>query len=111
MTSIHAGISSAVEVMGNSHMMAQDTVESSSQVRVALEQIVEMIDSISQINGQISTSASEQTQVARTIDENVVKINDLGRETVNDAQHTVEAIREVVQLTESLQEKMDRFQV
>ena len=111
MTSIHAGISSAVEVMGNSHMMAQDTVESSSQVRVALDQIVEMINSISQINGQISTSASEQTQVARTIDENVVKINDLGRETVNDAQHTVEAIREVVQLTESLQEKMDRFQV
>jgi methyl-accepting chemotaxis protein len=111
MTSIHNGISSAVEVMGNSHMMAQDTVESSSQVRVALEQIVQMVGTISQINGQISTSASEQTQVARTIDENVVKINDLGRDTVNDAQHTVTAIKEVIQLTESLQEKMDRFQV
>jgi len=111
MTSIHNGISSAVEVMGNSHMMAQDTVESSSQVRVALEQIVEMVRNISQINGQISTSASEQTQVARAIDENVLKINDLGRETVSDAQHTVEAIKEVIQLTESLQEKMDRFQV
>ncbi len=111
MTSIHKGISSAVEVMGNSHVMAQDTVESSSQVRVALEQIVEMVRNISQINGQISTSASEQTQVARAIDENVLKINDLGRETVTDAQQTVAAIKEVIQLTESLQEKMDRFQV
>jgi methyl-accepting chemotaxis protein len=111
MTSIHNGINSAVEVMGNSHKMAQNTVESSSKVRSALEQIVQMVGKISQINGQISTSASEQTHVARAIDENVVKINDLGRETVSDAQHTVEAIRDVVQLTSSLQEKMDRFQV
>jgi methyl-accepting chemotaxis protein len=111
MTSIHNGINSAVEVMGSSHKMAQNTVESSSQVRLALEQIVEMVGNISKINGQISTSASEQTHVARAIDENVVKINDLGRETVSDAQHTVEAIHDVVQLTSSLQEKMDRFQV
>lgn len=111
MTSIHNGISSAVEVMGNSHKMAQNTVESSSQVRLALEQIVQMVSTISQINGQISTSASEQTQVAKAIDENVVKINELGRDTVSDAQHTVEAIQDVVQLTSSLQEKMDRFQV
>jgi methyl-accepting chemotaxis protein len=111
MMSIHSGINNAVEVMGNSHVMAQDTVESSSQVRVALEKIVRMVSTISQINGQISTSASEQTQVARTIDENVVKINDLGRDTVSDAQHTVAAIKEVIQLTESLQEKMERFQV
>jgi hypothetical protein len=40
-----------------------------------------------------------------------VKINDLGRDTVADAQHTVAAIKEVMQLTSSLQEKMDRFQV
>lgn len=111
MTSIHDGISSAVEVMGNSHMMAQDTVESSSQVRVALDQIVEMVKNISDINGQISASAGEQTQVARTIDENVVKINELGKDTVSDAQHTVAAIKEVIKLTESLQEKMERFQV
>jgi methyl-accepting chemotaxis protein len=111
MTSIHSGISSAVDVMGNSHMMAQNTVESSSQVRIALEKIVQMVGTISQINGQISASAAEQTQVARTIDESVIKINDLGRDTVSDAQHTVAAIKEVIQLTSSLQEKMERFQV
>lgn len=111
MTSIHDGISNAVEVMGNSHMMAQDTVESSSQVRTALEKIVSVVNSISAINGQISISASEQTDVAKTIDENVVKINDLGRATVGDAEHTVDAIREVIQLTDSLKEKLERFQV
>ena len=111
MTSIHTGISNAVEVMGNSHMMAQDTVESSAQVRVALEKIVEVVNTISSINGQISLSAGEQTQVAKAIDENVVKINDLGRATVSDAEHTVKAIREVMELTRSLQEKMERFQV
>ncbi len=111
MTTIHNGISNAVEVMGNSHMMAQSTVETSSKVREALGKIVAAINVISQSNQQIAHSASEQTKVARTIDENVVKINDLGKGTVEDAKYTVSAIQEVTQLTESLQRKLDRFQV
>ena len=111
MTSLHSGISNAVDVMGNSHKMAQETVESSSKVGSALEVIVEMVDAISAINSQISSSADEQTQVARAIDSNVVKINELGRATVVDAEHTVKAIKEVTALTESLQEKLERFQV
>ena len=111
MTSLHSGISNAVEVMGNSHKMAQETVESSSKVRTALESIVEMVGVISAINSQISNSADEQTQVARTIDSNVVNINELGRATVVDAEHTVKAIKEVMSLTESLQEKLERFHV
>ena len=111
MTTIHSGISDAVEVMGNSHMMAQETVGTSSQVREALLKIVEKVESISGSNQAISVSANEQTHVARTIDENVVKINDLGKETVEDAEHTVKAIREVSELTASLMRKLDRFQV
>ena len=111
MTSLHSGISNAVDVMGNSHKMAQETVESSSKVGSALEVIVEMVDAISAINSQISTSADEQTQVAQAIDSNVIKINELGRATVVDAEHTVKAIKEVTALTESLQEKLERFQV
>lgn len=111
MTTIHEGISNAVEVMGNSHMMAQDTVESSGKVREALSEIVEVIENISQSNNQIAASASEQTDVARTIDQNVVSISDLGRATVDDAAETVAAIKEVVGLTESLLEKLERFQV
>ena len=111
MTSLHSGISNAVDVMGNSHKMAQETVESSSKVGSALEVIVEMVDAISEINSQISSSSDEQTQVARAIDSNVVKINELGRATVVDAEHTVKAIKEVTALTESLQEKLERFQV
>ncbi len=111
MTTIHTGISNAVEVMGNSHMMAQETVSTSGLVREALEEIVHKVESIFASNSQIANSANEQTQVARAIDQNVVKINDLGRETVDDAEHTVKAIREVTELTESLQRKLDRFQV
>lgn len=111
MTTIHSGISDAVNVMGKSHQMAQNTVESSSRVRTALDEIVTMVKSIADINGQISVSADEQTQVAKAIDENVVKINDLGRATVDDSEHTVKAIKEVVALTQSLQEKLQRFQV
>ena len=111
MTTIHTGITNAVEVMGNSHMMAQDTVEFSSKVRTALDEIVNMVEHIATTNGIISTSADEQTNVAQTIDKNVVTINNLGRATVEDAEHTVEAIQEVVALTQSLQEKLERFQV
>lgn len=111
MTTIQAGITDAVGVMSRSHEMAQNTVESSSKVRTALEEIVTMVKSIADINGQISVSADEQTKVAKTIDENVVKINDLGRATVDDSEHTVRAIKEVIALTQSLQEKLQRFQV
>lgn len=111
MTTIQTGINDAVGVMGRSHEMAQNTVESSSSVRTALEEIVTMIQSISDINSQISVSADEQTKVARGLDQNVVTINDLGRATVDDSEHTVKAIQEVVALTHSLQEKLQRFQV
>lgn len=111
MTTIQTGITDAVGVMGRSHEMAQNTVESSSSVRTALEEIVDMIQNISAINSQISVSADEQTKVARGLDENVVKINDLGRATVDDSEHTVKAIQEVVALTHSLQEKLQRFKV
>ncbi len=111
MTSLHSGIASAVEVMGSSHQMAQDTVESSAEVRSALDTIVEMVAAIARINGQISESSGQQTQVAKTIDDNVMKINESGRATVEGAQHTVKAIKEVTALTESLREKLERFQV
>ncbi len=111
MTSLHSGIASAVEVMESSHKMAQDTVDSSSEVRTALDSIVEMVGAIASINGEISQSSGQQTQVAKAIDQNVVKINELGHATVDGAQHTVKAIKEVMALTQSLQEKLERFQV
>ncbi len=111
MTSLHTGISSAVDVMGNSHVMAQETVASSVKVKAALEQIVSMVGNISNINEQISVSADEQTKVAVAIDENVIKISDLGKTTVGDAEHTVEAIKEVMALTESLQRELEKFEV
>ncbi|WP_396588807.1 methyl-accepting chemotaxis protein [Bermanella sp. R86510] len=111
MTTIRDGIGNAVEVMDNSQKMAQDTVQASGKVRDALNSIVEMIQAISAANNQIAVSADEQTKVARTIDQNVVTINDLGKATVDDAAETVEAIKEVVALTESLLENLQRFQV
>jgi len=111
MTSLHSGIANAVEVMGSSHKMAQDTVESSSEVRTALDAIVEMVAHIASINSQISASSGQQTQVAKTIDDNVMKINESGRATVEGSQHTVKAIKDVAALTESLREKLERFQV
>jgi methyl-accepting chemotaxis protein len=111
MSSLHSGIANAVDVMGNSHKMAQDTVKSSGEVRTALDAIVEMVAEIATINNQISASSGQQTQVAKTIDDNVAKINESGRATVDGAQHTVKAIKEVAALTESLREKLERFQV
>ncbi len=111
MTSLHSGIASAVEVMGSSHKMAQDTVESSEEVRTALETIVEMVAAIASINSQISESSGLQTQVAKTIDDNVMKINESGRATVEGSEHTVKAIKDVATLTEELREKLNRFHV
>lgn len=111
MTSIHSGISDSVKAMGQSHQKAQHTVETSSKVSEALQQIVTAVNEILGSNKQISVSASEQTKVAHEIDQNVLSINELGRETVDDAKHTVEAIGEVARLTRSLQEKLQTFRV
>jgi len=70
-----------------------------------------MVGAIASINNQISASSGQQTHVAKTIDDNVTKINESGRATVEGAQHTVKAIKEVTALTESLREKLERFQV
>lgn len=111
MTSIHSGISDSVKAMGQSHHKAQHTVETSAKVSDALNQIVAAVNEILGSNKQITVSASEQTKVAHEIDKNVLSINDLGRETVEDAKHTVEAISEVSRLTGSLQEKLQTFRV
>ncbi|TQE94270.1 MAG: methyl-accepting chemotaxis protein [Spiribacter salinus] len=60
---------------------------------------------------QIAQAAEEQSAVANNINSNVEEISSVGRETAGNAEETLEASRELSELTSALHEQVERFRV
>jgi len=108
---LQSGVKDAVTAMNNSHEVTQETVSQSSEVTEALENIAKAIAQIVDMSQQIAQAAEEQSAVANNINSNVSSISDLGRETAGNADGTLEASRELSELTASLQQQIGQFKV
>lgn len=108
---LQSGVKDAVKAMTNSHQVTNATVSQSEKVTVALDNIVRSISTIVDMSHQIAQAAEEQAAVAKNIDANVSEISGLGQQTASNAEHTLEASRELSTLTGSLQKVVDTFKV
>ena len=108
---LQKGVAGAVHSMHSSHTTVNKTVDQSKKVAEALGTIAHSISTIVDMSQQISGAAEEQSVMAENIDLNVQQIIELGRETENNAQHTLEASDQLSTNTDVLRKLIHTFKI
>ncbi|WP_442964758.1 methyl-accepting chemotaxis protein [Pseudomonas sp. GOM7] len=108
---LQSGVGAAVKAMSTSHDKAESTVNESGKVQQALENILGAVGMIVDQNQQIAAAAEQQTAVAHDIDENIVRINQVGERTADGASQTEQASHELSSLVSRLRQLIGAFRV
>ncbi len=108
---VQQNIQRAVDTMEVNRTMVDKTVDSSSQVGEALESIQGSMHEIQSKTLEIVSTASNQQEAAKALDNNLSVIREHGEETVHNVEGTVNAVRQTQSLTESLTQRVERFKV
>lgn len=108
---LQAGANDAVNVMEESHIKAKNSVDQASKTGQALQKITSAVNTINQMNLQISNAAEQQTSVAHEIDVSLNKINQASHESVSHAGEASQESENLNQLASHLQELMQQFKV
>jgi methyl-accepting chemotaxis protein len=108
---LQAGANDAVDVMEESHIQAKNSVDQASKTGEALQKITSAVNTINQMNLQISNAAEQQTSVAHEIDVSLNQINQASHESVSNAGEASQESENLNQLASHLQELMKQFKV
>lgn len=108
---VQQNIQHAVETMEVNRTMVDKTVDSSGLVGEALQSIQGSMHEIQDKTLEIVSTASNQQEVAKALDNNLAVIKGHGEETVQNVEGTVDAVRQTQSLTESLTQRVERFKV
>lgn len=102
---------SAVEVMGQSKVRAQTSVDQAAQTGESLAAITERIGSISQMNMQIASAAIEQERAALSIKDNVTGIKETSESTMRSIQKVEVASTSLIDVSSDLGRVTSEFKV
>ena len=108
---LQSGANDAVNVMEESHIQAKNSVDQAGKTGEALKKITLAVNTINQMNLEISNAAGQQTEVAREIDMNLNQINQASHESVSNAGEASQESENLNQLATRLQELMQQFKV
>lgn len=106
---LQKGSREAVKVMQESLNKADKGVSLVLETGSALESILNVIDSITDMNHQIATASEEQSAVAEEISKNVVNISTVAEQTDKGAQNSAEATGEIVRETNQMKLLITQF--
>lgn len=106
---LQSGARNSVAVMIESQAKSNATREGLSSAEEAINAIQEAIQKISDMSIQISSSAEEQSAVVDEINNNVLKVSSLSEETSKGARKTSDTGTELLELSESLESLVARF--
>jgi methyl-accepting chemotaxis protein len=105
------GTQQAVELMEKSKNQAYQSVTQSESTGKSLQQILNSIDTISNMNEMVALSADEQRSVAEDVSKNIVRIDDFSEQTVEDAKATAESTEKLSAQAEQLKSIVSEFKV
>ncbi len=108
---LQAGAQSAVKVMDDSRVKAEESVTQAAKAGSSLEAITNSVSLIKDMNTQIATAAEQQSSVAEEINRNVVNISDIVDRTAEGAGQTSIASAELAKLAGDLQHLVNQFKV
>ena len=99
----------AMRVMEQSRSRAQESVAQASSAGQALQDITDMIATISDQNAQIASAVEEQSAVSEGINQNISSINFGAERTVQLAQNASEASTKLLDVANQLKATVGRF--
>lgn len=108
---VQHNIVSAVETMKVNRDMVETTVTNSEQVGVTLSEIQASMGDIQSKTHDIVVTAGEQKSSASALETNLEAIRRGGKETSENAEGTVEAVRKTQAITDALSQRVDQFKV
>jgi methyl-accepting chemotaxis protein len=110
-TGIHQGTNQAVESMKLSNTKASSTLDVARSAGLALDEIAQAMNRITERNIVIATASEEQAAVAREVDRNLTNIRDLAMQTSAGANQTSASSQELSRLAVDLNTIVARFTV
>lgn len=108
---LQSGANDAVKVMEESHTQAKSSVENAGETGDALAKITSAVNTIKEMNIQISNAAEQQTSVAQEIDQSLNQINEASHESVSSASEASHESERLNQSAAHLQDLMRQFKV
>lgn len=108
---LQSGTTSSVSVMNEGVQQADNAVEQSIQAGESLENIIGMINNITELNFAIATAAKEQSEVTAEINKNVDNIRTIANNNAEAAERTVEAGEQLMCMSDGLQALIKTFKV
>lgn len=108
---IQRGTNDAVLSMGKTSDQAKKTLDLANGAGNALRGITQSLGHINDRNLLIATAAEEQAQVAREVDQNLVRIRELSSETSEGSSQTVFATSQLTSLATGLSSLTRKFKI
>ncbi len=105
------GAHQAVQVMTSSQSNSESTVHQADAAGGSLDQIVGAISVINDMNIQIATAATQQSQVSEDVNQNVQRIADNSHQVVEMVSSAENACASLEEQCSRLDELVDQFKV
>jgi methyl-accepting chemotaxis protein len=99
----------AVSVMAQGKEKVRATVDEAAKVRETLEKIAQGVDAMRDLNAQIATSAREQNNVAREMDQNLTNVAGMMEQTSASAAHASQISVELDKLASQLNAQVGSY--
>ncbi|WP_243637348.1 methyl-accepting chemotaxis protein [Parashewanella curva] len=103
--------SDCVSVMNTASSLAKQQVASIQSVAVELKQISDAVNEICELNAQMETAAAEQSEVAESINNNVIEIANSTETTSKDAENTAEIAEHLLDMASQLEKSAKQFKL
>ncbi|MFP8967429.1 methyl-accepting chemotaxis protein [Pokkaliibacter sp. CJK22405] len=108
---VQTGANSAVSAMENSLNSTRSSVEASEKANQALADIMDSVNYITERNLLIASASEEQSQVAKEVDMNLTRINDLAQESAVAFQQASRSSEQLLGIAQSLEKEVSVFRL
>ena len=108
---LQSGAQNAVTVMESGQEKAKVGVEQTNQASEALSAITRAVATINEMNTQIASAADEQSTTAETMNQSIIKTNQLAEQTASSAAQSTQASNELSTLAVNLQSLVSQFKI
>jgi len=106
---LQGGVKNAVDAMESGEKMAQESVEKSQETASYLEEILEVINTVSKMSDQIAQAVEEQSKVSQNISESITTIKTSSEQNLDAAKLSSDVTDKTVNITRRLDQLTNQF--